>query len=488
MDIELSTFKMFLSKTGRALLMFGGIVFFSRHLGQTQLGIFFLFFAMQGLLSIPADFGLRNALEKRLSEGEDAVETLSSALVLKLILLTLVSLVILSFQTQVNEYLGEEFAVLLVVAVILRELSLFYIHAVRGRLQVGRTASIEFGRRLTWVGLGAFLITQGFGTKGVIYGLLAGSSVAFVWAFLACDVGIGRPTVTQMQSLFNFSKYDAINSVGGSLYQWMDTALIGFFLAQSFVGAYEVAWQVTLLVLMFSKSISLTLFPQISQWNATSSAKQIESTISTALGFAVFFSIPAVVGSVIYGTDVLRLLFGPEYVIASLVLIVLMVEKVFQSFNDIVGVSVRAINKPNLAAKSTIAAVGVNLLLSPILIINVGFVGAAIATTLAWMVNVVLHTHYLSRHIDFSIPYRLIGWFALSSIAMGVVVYGVKTVFPVDTILMLILHVAIGGFLYLAFSVAIPKVRRRILIPTVRVLASRYVSDDWRSWRGTSDK
>lgn len=489
MDIGLSTFKMFLSKTGRALLMFGGIIFFSRNLGQTQLGIFFLFFALQGLLSIPADFGLRTALEKRLSEGEAPVEILSSALVLKLVLLTAVSLVVLSFRSQVNGYLGADLAVLLVVAVFLREFSLLYIHAVRGRLQVGRTASIEFARRLTWVLLGAYFIDRGYGPEGIVYGLLAGSAVALVWAFLACDVPIGKPSVARMRSLFDFSKYDAINSVGGSVYQWMDSALIGFFLVQSFVSAYEVAWQVTLLVLMFSTSISLTLFPQVSQWNADSSTKQIESTVSTAIGFAVFFSIPAVVGAIIYGSKVLTFLFGPEYAVASLVLIVLMVEKVFQSFNDIIGTSVRAIDKPNLAARATLAAVGVNLMLSPVLIVTVGFVGAAIATTISWMINTTLHTRYLARYVEFSIPYRLIGWFTLSAAVMGVVVFAVKMYFPVDSVYILILQVLLGGLLYLGFSVAIPEVRNRIVVPAVRMFASRYVSDEWRSRRSqTSDK
>jgi len=489
MDIGLSTFKLFLSKTGRALLMFGGIIYFSRNLGQTQLGIFFLFFAVQGLLSIPADFGLRSALEKRLSEGEDPVRTLSSALALKLVLLTVVSLGVLAFRGRINDYLGGDLAVLLVLAVFLRELSLLYIHAVRGRLRVGRTASIEFARRLTWVGLGSFFVSRGYGPEGIVYGLLAGSAVALVWAVLACDIDLGRPALPQMRSLFDFSKYDVVNSVGGSIYQWMDSALIGFFLVQSYVSAYEVAWQVTLLVLMFSKSISLTLFPQISQWNSDSSAKQIESTISTAIGFAVFFSIPAVVGAMIYGSDVLEFLFGPEYVIASLVLVVLMIEKFFQSINDIVGVSVRAINKPNLAAKATIAAVSVNLLLSPVLIVTIGFVGAAVATTVSWVVNALLQTRYLGRYVDFSIPYPLIGWFTLSSVAMGVIVHGVKTHFPVDTVFSLVLQVLLGGLLYLAFSVSIPDVRNRIVLPAVRLLVSRYVSDERRSGRGqTSDK
>ncbi|EMA56193.1 putative transport protein [Halococcus thailandensis JCM 13552] len=445
--------------------MFVAIAYFSRRLPPAQFGVFFLFFALEGLASIPADMGISSALEKRLSEGEAKAGMLGSALVIKCSLIAVVTVCLLVSQGYVNAYLGMDVTILLVFAVVLRELSLFYIHAVRGNHRVGVTAPIEFARRLTWVSIGVILVAAGFGVRGLLWSLVAGSGVTFGIAYLTCTVSIGQPRLDHVRSLVAFSKYDVISALGGRVYQWMDTAIIGLFLAHQFVSAYEVAWQVTLLVLLISKPIALTLFPHISRLQADASTDQIGATISNALGFATFASVPAIVGATIYAPAILHYLFGSEYVIAAMVLVVLMVEKLFQSLNDVISIAVRAIDRPDLAAKATVASVGVNLILSPILLLMVGFIGVAVATTFSWLLNTLLHIHYLSQHVPLNIPYRLIGWYVVASVGMGVVLVGVKTVVPITGVVVLFFEVGLGGVIYAAFAVTIPAIRNRIIVP-----------------------
>lgn len=468
MDISQSSFRLFLSKTGNSILLFVGTIYFARELAPTQLGVFFLFQALMGLLTIPADFGMRGALEKRLSEGLDPERTLGSALAFKSVLIVFVSGGILLVQGQIDNYLGAPLTPLLVIAIAAEELSKFYIGAVRGELRVGETAPIEFMRRLIWIGLGIALVAGGFGVRGIIYGLIAGSVIAFLWAYRKCRTGIGRPSVDLTWSLFAYSKYHTVASVGGQIYVWMDLAIVGFFLAGNFVSAYQIAWQVTLLVLLVSKSIALTIFPQISQWNELAATTEIENVISKGISYSLFVSVPALIGAGIYAVEILQFIFGPEYVIASTVLIVLMVEKLFQSVNDIVEGSVRAVNRPSLAAKATVVAVTLNLILSPILVISLGFVGAALATTISWFVNTALHTFYLSRLIDLWIPYRLISWYVVLSGIMGAVLFATKMVVPVTGIAVLVLQIGLGVIVYFALAILIPDVRKQIIAPGLR--------------------
>lgn len=470
MDFNRAAFKLFLSKGGNSLLFFVGITFFARQLPANQLGAFFLFQAVMGLLMIPADLGIRGALEKRLSEGGEPERVLGSALAYKAVTLSLVSVCVLAVRPQANAYLGADLAGLLVVAIVVSDLSRFFIYAVRGELRVGETALIEFTNRAIWIGLGMVLVTLGFGVQGIVFGLIAGSLVTFVWAFWKCNTRIGRPSIGRTKSLIAFSKYQTITSVGGRIYQWTDIVVIGFFLSQSHVSAYEIAWQITLLVLLVSKSLALSLFPQISRWSEESAYDDIESSISQAIGFALFVSIPAVIGGSIYSTDILRLIFGSEYTIASTVLIILLVEKVFQSFHDIIESSVRAVDRPDLAAKATVVAVGLNLVLNPILVVWLGFVGAAIATTVAWFVNTVLHAMYLSRLLSVDIPYRLVGWYAVASVVMGIALVFVKSVVPVTGIPLLVAEIGVGVAIYVAISTAIPDVRNRTIVPGIRLL------------------
>lgn len=473
MDLGHSTFRLFLSKGGNAILYFLGLAYFSRHLTPDEMGAFVLFLAVLGISSIPADFGIKGALEKRLSEGTDPEKTLGSALAFKAVTLAAVAVVVLAARGHINRYVGAPLAGLLVAALCARELSFAYLFALRGRLRVAETAIIKLTVRFIWMAGGAVLVTVGYGPEGPIIGLIAGLAVGFVWAYRRLDVRVGRPSLDHVRSLVAFSKYNTITSVGGRFYQWVDIAIIGFLLTQLEVSAYEFAWQITLLVLMLSKSISLSIFPQISQWDAESATDHIEATVSKALGVVLFVSVPAIVGVQIYGAELLRVAFGPEYAFATLVLVVLMVEKLIQSFNDIVESSVRAIDRPDLAAKATVISVGLNLVLNPILILWVGLVGAAIATAVTGFVNTALHYRYLTRFISVDVPVRLVAWYALASCVMGGLLVGVRQLVPVTGVVTLVAEVGLGVLIYLAVSLAIPDVRRRVLRPGLRVLGAQ---------------
>lgn len=470
MNLSRSSFKLFLSRSSNALVLFAGTTFFARQLGASELGTFFLFQALQGFLTIPADFGIRGALEKRLSEGSNPETMLGSALAFKITMLSIVSTVILAAGGYINQYLGKELAVYLVAAIVLQDLARFFIQAIRGELRVAVTAPIEFGRRLIWVGTGAVLVTYGFGARGIVIGLIVSGAITLIWAYRTCNTSIGMVSAEDVRSLLNFSKYHFISAIGGRIYQWMDVAIIGFLLAQRFVGAYEVAWQITLLVLLLSKSIALSIFPQLSRWDAESATDKIEGTVTKAVGFALYVSIPALVGGAIYAADILRFVFGSEYTIAAAVLSILLVDKLFQSFHVIVESSVRAIDRPDLAAKATVTTIGINLVLSPLLIVSIGFVGAAIATAVSWAVNTALHTWYLSRFISLDFPYRLVGWYTAVSLLMGGVLLIVKSTVPVTGLPVLVVQIAVGVTTYVGASVVIPTVRDEIILPGVRIV------------------
>ncbi|MFB6165673.1 MAG: oligosaccharide flippase family protein [Haloarculaceae archaeon] len=471
MDLSRSTLKLFVSRSGNAVVFFAGITAFSRWLSPDAMGVFFLYLALLGVLSIPADAGIRGALEKRMSEGRNASQLLGSALAFKLVALAVVGVGVLLARGPVDEYVGTPIATLLAVGLVVQEFARFYVQAVRGELRVGTTAPIQFSRRVVMFSLGAVLVWFGFGVRGLLLGQICGRAVEFLWAAVACDTSVGRPTVAHLHSLLSFSKYQSVLGVGGRIYQWSDTLIVGFFLAQQYVSAYEIAWQITLLVLLGSKSIGLTLFPQISRWDDRAQDDRIASAVSNALSFALLLSVPAVVGAVLYGRAILRYVYGPGYTIAASVLVVLMVEKLFQSVNDVVGAAVRAIDRPDLAARATVVSVGLNLVWSPVLVTGMGFLGAAVATAAAWVVNTALHLHYLSEHVSFSIPYRILAWYGLAAVGMGALLTLLQRVVPVAGLPTLLAHVAVGAAAYAAILAGVPTVRARIIAPGLRQLS-----------------
>lgn len=470
MNVGRSAFKLFLAKAGSALLFFLGVMYFTRRVGADELGSFFLFLALLGILSIPADAGMRLALEKRLSEGSAPAETLGSALAFKAVTAGVVSVGVVLGRPWLNAYFGADLAGFLAVGVVLQELSYVYIHTLRGELRVEETASIEFVRRLVLVGVGAVLVSVGAGVRGIVVGVLLAFLVAFLLAYARSTTKVGTPTVARTRSLFAFSKYQTVISIGGRAYQWLDVTIVGFFLTNRHVSAYEVSWQVTLMVLLASTSIATAIFPQISQWDANAATDHIRETVSRAVGAVLFLSIPALVGVAVYATEILLFFFSPAYTFATAVLVVLVIEKQFQAFADIVMGAVRAIDRPDLAARATVLAVAVNLVLTPALVVTVGLVGAAVGTLTSMLSSTVILTLYLSRHVGIDFPFRLLGWFVAASLLMGTVLEALKTVLPVTSLPVLLAHIGLGVAVYAVTSIAIPEVRGEIIDPGLAVI------------------
>ncbi|WP_436344073.1 oligosaccharide flippase family protein [Natronorubrum sp. FCH18a] len=470
MNLSQSALRIFFAKSAGAVLFFLGITFFARELGPSQIGIFFLFQTVLGLTTIAADIGIRGGLEKRLSQGLDPSETLGSAILIKLIAIVLMSGGILAVRDPLNQYLGGDFAGYLALALVLREAADVFIQTLRGELRVGETAVIEFSRHFVWVVVSAVLILADFGVIGLVYGLIIGEVVALCWSVVKVETSVGRPSRDYAVSLFSYAKYYFVSSLGGKVYQWMDVAIIGLFLTYADVGMYEIAWQVTLLVLLASNAISTTLFPQLSQWDAENATDRIERVVSQAVGVTLFVSIPALLGAVVLGNDILQLVFGPEYAAASLVLFVLMVEKVFQSVNDVLGGALQALNYPNLSARAMSVAIALNIVLNVVLVLSIGLIGAAIATTTAAIVHTLLQGYYLSTIISFRVPYRLLSLCVLTSVLMAGALLISQAIVPVYSVPLLLSQLLFGIFVYVLLAVAFPTLREQIIVPGIKVL------------------
>ena len=461
MDLTRSSLKIFGSKVASAVISFAGITFFARELSASQLGSFFLFQALLGILAIPADFGIRGAVEKRISEGKDADSVLTTAVLLKLVPLAVIVFGIVLFQGLIDEYVGVSIALYLAVALVLQEFAQLVVFVLRGELRVGETALLQFSRQAIWVGLGAAFVFSDRGVRGLVIGLLVGFGVMLLWGVYKMSTGISAPSKGYARSLVDYSKYNFISSIGGYFYNWMDVAIIGLFLTQADVGAYEIAWRVTAVVMLFSQSIATTIFPQVSEWDATDATERIEEILPRTITPSLFFLIPSFFGTVLFSKEILEVIFGAEYATAWLVLVVLMMDKVFQGIQVIIGRSLQAIDRPDLSARAAFVSIVSNFLLNLALISQFGIIGAAVATVTSSVINDLMHAFYLSEFLSIRFPSREIGWCVIGSIVMLIFLSVVKSLVEVDTITELAAAISFGAVIYLFFVISSSSFRLR---------------------------
>jgi O-antigen/teichoic acid export membrane protein len=137
-------------------------------------------------------------------------------------------------------------------------------------------------------------------------------------------------------------------------------------------------------------------------------------------------------------------------------------EKIFQSIHFILGRSLQGIDRPDLAAKATVIAIALNFFLNIAFVFYYGILGAAIATTLSFLVNTTLHARYLSRFISINIPLNEIRDLVLASIGMGISLQLIRTVYPIGNLPRLIVIILLGAIFYIVFVFIIPSSRRMI--------------------------
>ena len=463
MSVKKGTIAVFASTVLRNVLSFGAIAYFSRGVGIGSLGAFFLFQSVLSMLSIPADLGMRVGVEKRLSEGDDPGTIIGSALVFKFGLLVVFSAGILMFDQAIANFIGADIAQLLVVGLLINELGLLGIHTLRGEKRVAETAFFQPLRTVLWALLGVVLVELDVGQNALLYAYIAGLFVAGTIAVWRTDSSIGAPSLTTMRSLFGYSKFATIGSVGGLVYNWADVVLIGFFISQAAVGAYEVAWRVATASLLLSTSVRTAIFPQANDWGDNGNYRELESLIKTGLIASMYFVIPAFVGVLVLGEEILSVVFAVEYPGVALVLAILMIEKLQRAVLLVLIAPMHAIGRVDAGAYTTLVGVVVNLTLNVILIPQFGIVGAAIGTATGALANTVTHSYVLSRYINVRIPMRTFAWCGMASAIMGAILWITIQFIAVRGFVTLGVLVFAGGVVYFLITAGSPVIRDELV-------------------------
>lgn len=457
------------SRLGRAVISLTVVAVFVRELGINRFGTFVLFEAVLIVAGIFADLGIGSAVQKRVSEHHTS-RVVSTALTLKSGLVLAVAVIIFLFRVEINSYLGEPLALYIPAAVGLQQLGRVGLHALRGDLRVSDASVIQFAGDGALLIIGYWFVTQGFGILSLVYGFLGGWSLILVWSLVRLGYSPTLPSRKAADSILDFSRYSFVSSVvGGALYSWMDTIVIGYFLSPGAVGLYETAWRISRAVSLLSQSVGTALFPQVSDWHLNGSLERIRGVIKNSLTVSLSVVFPAIIGGIIFGTQLLTVTFGAETSAAVIPLIVLLFGKLFEAANDVIGRVLYGLNLPRYTAYSALLFMVVNLGLNVFLVPRIGITGAAIATSLAFSANAGLNAYFLKLNLDFRPEWKDIGYCALASAGMGVGLIILSQFITVNSVLTLAVVVATGVVLY-SLGLLVPASTRGHLRDLIRIL------------------
>ncbi len=415
-----------LSKFGGSILGFFATIYFTRTLGEDIYGFYAITLALVSWLGIIKSIGFGQAIIKRMSENNEPDAFLAAGTIIKGALTVPVAFGVILFQEQVNAYVGQPVAELVVLLLIVSIFSSLVRSALQGSHQVHIYAPLSTAKEgARSVAMIAFVYV-GWELSGMLLGHAIGTALIAAIGFWLVKPDLAVPRWRHVVSLFDFAKFSWLGSMRKKTFSDMDILVLGLFVPSGLTGIYAVAYTLSKFLDIFGIAIQGTLFPELSKRSAANDNDMIRTLTNDAISYAGLFLIPGIVGGAILGDRLMRI-YGDGFEIGAQVLPILLVGILIYSYNKQFLNTLNGIDRPDLAFRANVVFITSNLVLNIILVYTIGWVGAAIATATSAGIGLVFGFYYTRRHVEFAIPVGEITRQWSAALVMGLIVYAARS-------------------------------------------------------------
>lgn len=217
-------------------------------------------------------------------------------------------------------------------------------------------------------------------------------SIIFMYIFLLYKKYKSRLQIKKYSNTEEFSKiktyakYSFLSGFAGILMSRIDIIMLTALTDLKFVALYAVAFPTASLIQVFSNPLKTYLFPLVSNLYHEKNINKINEILTAIynIGFVIF--IPISIYFILFANQIIEIMFGQEYIEAAKILLVLSIGMFFMSFTLINFTILDAIGKIKTKNKIYYFAALINIILNLILIFKLKAIGAAIATTIVYII------------------------------------------------------------------------------------------------------
>jgi len=195
--------------------------------------------------------------------------------------------------------------------------------------------------------------------------------------------GPWRQTPSAMLREARESRHFLLLAGGQVLNYQTNMLLLGVLASPTEVGLYRVALQLVDGLGIAMLAISVVIAPQLARLHAKDDWGKIQRVLVLSHRAAVVVMLLPVGVILMFGSSLLELIYGTEYVAAQTALSILSVGKIMYATVGFSGLALGMLGRPGFAAVITFTTVGSNMLLGLLLIRPFGVQGAAVAAAVS---------------------------------------------------------------------------------------------------------
>lgn len=467
---------------GSIILRFGGFIYrfiLSRLLTTTGYGIVGLTLPFQNALIIGASGGVPPAIAKYVSEykavndKQMVHQIIVTAMKLMIFMAILASVImfIISEPVAIGIWNKPEALLPLRLVAVIVPFSII-VGTLRGVFQgfyeMTHIFYSKFIEQIFTLIFAISLVLLGWYASGAVLGTALGFLMALLGSYYLYKKDIKDPYLNEdfksisfreelslIVKIFKFSVPVVISGIAEIFLYDTGTFFIGMFLPTLFAGFYTNASAMARIPLILANSISTSVLPATSEADSLKDKKLLKLYIHQSYRYTTLTTLPVSAFILIYSTPLMTLLFGNEYAPGSTALSILVTGMFFFSIYLITSSMCQGLGKPQFPMVALIIGALINIICSFVLIPLFSIEGAAVSTTLATFVLMVLTIAELTKISQIHAPYKAIAKMLFATIIMLIVMYLIP-----KTLIGMIIGGIIGSIVYLAIVVFTKAIKR----------------------------
>ena len=290
-----------------------------------------------------------------------------------------------------------------------------------------------------------YLLFKGYGLKEVVLAYLSVKLFIFLFSLLILKtkIQLRAPNLSALKPHLKF----CIPIAPLALFSWIihssDIYFISFFYGAEKVGIYSVVYMFSKVIFLIMGPILLVLFPAVSKEWDDKNFKQVRVLLSYSIKYFLLFAIPATVGLIVMGKDILRILTSQAFVSGYVLFPFIATGLVIWKLADLLSIILLSTKNTKTIGKTYLIGAVANIALNFLLIPQYSILGAAAATILSYMLVFLM---MLKSTYGFKFDWNL-GFIAKSIFASIIMAFIVKLI-PVATLIGLIASMVAGIFVY----------------------------------------
>ncbi len=217
-----------------------------------------------------------------------------------------------------------------------------------------------------------------------------------------------------------FMGFMTIASISGIIYIYVDSLMIGYLIGATDVGYYRAAFTIVFAIVGIL-GMADVLFPVFTQLERN----DLANAVNRLARYTSVIAFPAALGLAFLSENIIRAVYGTEYLTAAQPMAILSFVLIPASFNYLMAVF-GAKEMPQYSAYIIIISMLLNVVLNYFLINIIGISGAALATLISRFFTIFLVTYLLYRILGLRVP---IGT-SLKPVVCSTIMFTVLVVLP----------------------------------------------------------